>query len=116
MRDSSYHRPGPAHPHELGRATHRIYRQTKYRDDIRRTGDALGRGVTETYAESVRKADSGVDNHRRLRGNRYPNPGLKRLQILADSPNFTSIFLYPFVIVEFNSPAVAEVPEFKKSQ
>jgi len=28
--------------------------------------------------------------------------------------NFPSICLYPFIIVEFNLPAVAEVPEFKK--
>jgi hypothetical protein len=27
---------------------------------------------------------------------------------------FSSIFLYHFIIVEFNLPAVAEVPEFKK--
>ena len=63
----------------------------------------------------MRKVGGGVDDHRRLRGNRYPNPGCKRLQILAEiSPNFPSIFLYHFIIVEFNLPAVAEVPEFKK--
>jgi len=32
----------------------------------------------------------GVDDHRCLRGNRYPNPGCKRLQILAE---FLQIFL-----------------------
>ena len=44
----------------------------------------------QVYAGSVRKAGGGVDDHRRLRGNRYPNPGCKRLQILAE---FLQIFL-----------------------
>jgi hypothetical protein len=45
MRDASHHRRDPTHSHELGRATRRIHAQTRYRDDIRRTDDALGRGA-----------------------------------------------------------------------
>ena len=41
MRDASHHRRDPTHSHELGRASHRIYPQTRYRDDIRRADDAL---------------------------------------------------------------------------
>src|SRR6266404_342155 len=41
--DSSRHCRDPTHSHEPGCAAHQIRRQARYRDDIRRTADALGR-------------------------------------------------------------------------
>ena len=62
----------------------------------------------------MRKAGGGVDDHRRLRGNRYPNPGCKRLQILAEFLQiFPSVFLYHFIIVEFNLPPS---PKYRSSK
>jgi hypothetical protein len=56
---------------------------------IKTCESATGKGA-DNYAGSVRKAGGGGDDHRRVRGNRYPNPGCKRLQILAE---FLEIFL-----------------------
>ena len=56
-----------------------------------------------------------ANDYRRLRGNRYPNPDCKRLEILGEFSKFYQYLLVYSYNCGVYLPCLAEVPEFDKT-